>query len=224
MKKIILFIALLFVISLVFYGCKGNAGAENLTAAEENKTQETPQQPSPEIDKPADETKVEEKTEKEETFPLQYDLSQLDEFLPNMDYLIGSNAPPSDVITVTNMKAFLIYKGIETGDAKLTDEVENYKKDDYIIIGSPCDNPAAADFFSREIAEKGSCKIFPAGEGVIKLKAVSNNHFMLYIGGNTPAETKKAATVVQYFSNYTLTGTEARVSGTLEAPSVSVIE
>lgn len=223
MKKTIIFIALLFVISLLFYGCKDNAGIENLTAAEENKTQEIPAQPSPEMDKPANETKVEEKTEKEENFPLQYNLAQLNEFLPQMDYLMGSNAPASDVIAVTNMKTFLIYKNITTGEAKLTDEVENYKRDEYIIVGSPCDNPAAADLFKKDVADKGSCKIFPEGEGVIKLKAVSNNHFMLYIGGNGPAETKKAATVVQYFGNYTLTGTEARVRGAVESPVVSVV-
>lgn len=162
--------------------------------------------------------------EEEQVFPLQYTLADMGEFIKNMDYLIGADAPASDVISVTNMKTYLIYKGIETGDAKVTSDIVDYKRDDYMIIGSPCDNPAAADFFRKEVAAKGNCKIFPEGEARIKLKAVSNNHFMLYIGGNTPSETKKAMTVVQYFSNYTLNGTEAKVTGTAESPVVSVIQ
>ncbi|PIN86360.1 hypothetical protein COV19_05185 [Candidatus Woesearchaeota archaeon CG10_big_fil_rev_8_21_14_0_10_44_13] len=160
----------------------------------------------------------------EYTSPPPYTLEKLNEFLPTMDYLIGTDAPSSDVLAVTNMKTYLIFKNVETGEAKLTNEVENYKKADYIIVGSPCSNPAAADMFSKDIAQKGSCKIFPDGEGVIKLKAVSNNHFMLYVGGNNIAETMKAMKVVQYFSNYTLSGTEVRVRGTIDAPLISVVQ
>lgn len=161
--------------------------------------------------------------EEEQTFSLGYDLADIETFMAGMDYIIGANAPAADVMTVNNLNTLLISRGVETGSAKLSDEVEDYKKDNYIIIGSPCDNPVAAEIFSSEIADKGDCKIFPAGEGVIKIKAVSNNHFWLYIGGNTAEDTKKAAEAIKYPSQYGLSGTEARVTGAIDDLTVNAV-
>lgn len=224
------FVLFVLTASLLLSGCKDNTqGPTQITTADDGgngagqQAQTDAGQNSNQTDKQQNQT-TQPEPEEEQEFPLQYTLADMGEFIKNMDYLIGANAPSSDVISVTNMKTYLIYKGVETGDAKVTSDIESYKRGDYMIIGSPCDNTAAADLFSREIAAKGNCRIFPEGEARIKLKAVSNNHFMLYIGGNTPSETKKAMTVAQYFSNYTLSGTEAKVTGTAESPVVSVIQ
>lgn len=220
MRKTALIIVL--AILLMVCGCEGGETTVTNVTPEPNQTQ--PAAPINETPAAANETEAQPEPEEEHVFPSPYTLDQLGSFIKNMDYLLGENAPATDVIAVTNVKTYLIYKGIETGSAKLTSDIVNYKKDDYIVIGSPCDNTAAADLFKKEIAAKGSCKVFPDGEGVIKLKAVSNNNFMLYVGGNTNAETKKAMAVMQYFSNYTLSGTEARVRGTAEAPLVTVVQ
>lgn len=218
MEKAIL--AMMLVFLLAAYGCESGETIVKNVSPEQNQTQ--PVTPVNETPAGTNETETL-NPEEEQNFPSPYTLDQLGSFIKDMDYLLGDNAPSTDVILVTNVKTYLIYKGIETGSAKLTSDMENYRRDSFIVVGSPCDNTAAADLFRKEIAEKGSCKIFPEGEGVMKLKAVSNNNFMLYVGGNTNAETKKAMAVLQYFSNYTLSGTEARITGTAETPVVAVV-
>ncbi|MFO8016698.1 MAG: hypothetical protein R6U32_06335 [Candidatus Woesearchaeota archaeon] len=159
----------------------------------------------------------------EEEFELQYNLAQVEDIMHRFDYLIGADAPSADVVTVTELNTLYISRGVDTGDALLTNEVDDYKED-FIIVGSPCDNPAAAELFRDEIEDKGTCEIFPEGEGVLKLQAVTNNDIIFYIGGNTADDTRRAAEVMKYPNQHDLDTTEVRVTGTVGSPQTRIIE
>lgn len=226
-KASVLVLMLVVVFSLLIPGCKDKAETQDEAGqADETAQNQTQPEGTNETEEITEEPEQEEEPEPEGfgegEYSLAYTLADLETFIQQMDYLIGADAPSSDVIIVTEIKTLYISRGIDTGDAKLTNEVDDYK-DDFIIIGSPCDNPAAASLFAKEIKEKGSCRIFPAGEALIKLKAVTNNDIILYVGGNTPAETKIAAEVIKYPGQYGLTGTEVRVRGTVDEPVISVV-
>ncbi|MFC1733384.1 hypothetical protein ACFL6I_24045 [candidate division KSB1 bacterium] len=212
LNKIVLMIVLFSIFS---YGCE--EGTQQ-TIIQPTPAQEPTTDIAPVSDDTADsdddtDTSDEDKGDLTGEYELTLTLEDIEAFLPNMDYLIGSSAPSSDVIIVTEIKTFFITKNIDTGDAKLTGEVDNYK-DDFIMVGSPCNNPGVAALFKEEIDEKGDCKIFNDGEGHILLKKVSNNDIILYIGGNSPAETKKAAEVIKNHGDYELDGVEFKVTGT----------
>lgn len=227
MRKTHLFLSLIIIISLVLIGCKGEIeDTVKDDTPEENITEDTAppekNQTEPVVEEPGPEEELEPEGFTEEEYTLSYTLADIETFIVGMDYLIGTDAPAADVITVTNIKTLYISRDIDTGDAKLTNEVDDYK-DDFIIVGSPCDNPAAASFFAEEIEEKGDCKIFPAGEALIKLKAVSNNDIILYIGGNTPAETALAEEVIKYPNQHDLSGTEIKVTSGTDGPVISIV-
>jgi len=151
------------------------------------------------------------------------DLSQFKSFGGGMEFIVGNKAPASDVMTIINMKSKLAGKGLDTGKTMLSSEISNYKNDNYFVFGSPCDNPVAAELFAKNIQSKGSCQIFEPAEGVIRLIPTSGSNFVMYIGGNSPDTTKKAAKAVEDFDIYRLRGTYVKVTGTIDAIQIEVV-
>lgn len=224
MKKTLVILAFLIILSLLISGCEDQAEdteedeADDTAQADEetNQTEETTDTVEDE------EEEIEPEGFSDEEYTLSYTLADLETVIQSMDYLIGTNAPSRDVMIVMDIKNTYIRRDIDTGDAKLTGEVDDYKED-FIIIGSPCDNPAAASLFAKEIEEKENCNIFPEGEALILLKAVTNNDVILYVGGNTPDETALAAEVIKYPNQHDLSGTEIKVTGTVDEPVISIV-
>lgn len=157
-------------------------------------------------------------------FELEYSLNDMEEILRRGIYfIVGNKAPAADIITISEIKSALSYKGIDTGDAKLADEVSDYTAEDYIVIGSPCDNPVAAKLLAAEIKKKGNCNIFEPGTGWIRIFKTSEDHIALYIGGGTGVDTRKTAKVVENFEDHNLQGTTIEVSGNANNPDLNMV-
>jgi hypothetical protein len=91
------------------------------------------------------------------------------------------------------------------------------------VIGSPCDNPVAAELLAAEIRKKGNCNIFEPGTAWIKIFQTSEDHIALYIGGGAAADTKKAAKVVETFEDHNFQGTTVEVSGSADNPELNMV-
>jgi hypothetical protein len=196
-----------------------NTGLENEDSGSESPESE-PSSGSDAIAEP--ETPAE--TEVSEDFDLEYTLQDIDLILRRgMYFIVGNKAPAMDVITISSIKSTLSGKGIDTGDAKLADDISDYSKEDYIVIGSPCDNPVAAKLLAKEISKKGNCNIFAPGTAWIKIFQTSEDHIALYIGGGAAADTKKAGKVIENFDDYNLQGITVEVSGDTSSPELNMI-
>ena len=157
-------------------------------------------------------------------FELEYTLKDMEDILRRGVYfIVGNKAPAADIITISSLKSALSYKGIDTGDARLADEVLDYTAEDYVVIGSPCDNPVAAKLLAKEIAKKGKCNIFDPGTAWIRIFQTSEDHIALYIGGGAAADTKKAAKAVETFEDHNFQGTTVEVSGDINGPELSMV-
>ncbi len=150
-------------------------------------------------------------------------LADIPDFIGGMDFIVGNKAPSVDIVTISEIKSSLMEKGIETGSAKLADSVDDYTSGNHIIIGSPCDNPAAAELLKKEISEGGGCGIFEEGTAMISLFRTSGDSIILYAGGGTGADTRKAGRVLANFDDYTLAGAAVEVKGPASDPSVSLM-
>ncbi|MBU0536339.1 MAG: hypothetical protein KKE20_05200 [Nanoarchaeota archaeon] len=157
-------------------------------------------------------------------YDLEYSLADLDEVLDRgFFFIVGNKAPAMDVVTISEIQADLRDLNLETGNAKLADEVSDYTTEDYIVIGSPCDNPIAAKLLAKEIAEKGDCNIFDTGAAWIKIFKTSPDNIAIFVGGDRPVYTRIAGSVLGNFEDYGLVGTAVEVTGPADRPSVSIM-
>lgn len=160
----------------------------------------------------------------QEEYQLEYTLADLSDVLKRgMYFIVGNKAPAMDIITVSEIKSNVLNRGIETGDARLADEVADYATEDYIVIGSPCDNPVAAELLAAEIKKKGKCNIFEPGTAWIKLFKTSPDNIALYVGGGTAVDTRVAGRVLGNFDEHNLQGTTVEVSGSSTSPTLSLV-
>ena len=153
-------------------------------------------------------------------FELNADLKDLDEFGKSMNFIVGKNNPPKDVVTVVNLKSLFMKYELETGDALLDTEITGYANKNYFVIGSPCGNAVAAKLLKKYVDDKGGCHIFNEGEAWIRLIPTSKETFAVYVGGDNSNETEKAAMVLGNFNYYAVHGDLVRIGGTAENPSI----
>ena len=241
MSRIISCIAILLMIALIFSaGCDRAEQPEKdgLPIAEEDAAASAEEEPvseeedigingEEELNDSSEDSVAEEAVEEapeEVQYELEYDLGDMEEILrKGVFFIVGNKAPAMDIVTISEIKSALTDRNIDTGDAKLADEVDDYTTDDYIVIGSPCDNPVAAKLLAKEIAKKGDCNIFEPGTAWIKLFKTSPDNIALFVGGDRPVYTRIAGSVVGHFEDYAFVGTVIEVSGPADKPTLSLI-
>ena len=112
--------------------------------------------------------------------------------------IVGKQAPASDIVTAANLAAMLKQLGISIGETKLDSEVQGLSERDYLVVGSPCDNVAAAELLG--IAKhKNPCTAIPKYEGQIRLIATGESRIALLITGANSDDVARAA---KRLSNY----------------------
>ncbi|MCX6707087.1 MAG: hypothetical protein NT001_03015 [Candidatus Woesearchaeota archaeon] len=231
-------LAVLLAVCIMFSGCGnevkkaadiGNTASASAVSGEDNAVADVPKTST---ENPPDETASDQEsnttagTEDNNAaqFELEYTLKDMQEILRRgMYFIVGNKAPAVDIVTISEMKSALSYKGIDTGDARLADEVADYTNEDYVVIGSPCDNPVAAKLLAAEIRKKSNCNIFQPGTGWIKIFQTSEDHIALYIGGGSAADTRKTAKVVENFEDHNLQGATVEVSGSADNPELNMV-
>ncbi len=238
MSRIISCIAILLMIALIFSaGCDraeqpekdgSPIAEEDATAAAEESVSEEEDiiTGEEELDESPEDlaTEAPEEDTEEVQYELEYNLGDMEEILrKGVFFIVGNKAPAMDIVTISEIKSALTDRNIDTGDAKLADEVDDYTTDDYIVIGSPCDNPVAAKLLAKEIAKKGDCNIFEPGTAWIKLFKTSPDNIALFIGGDRPVYTRIAGSVVGHFEDYAFVGTAIEVSGPADKPTLNLI-
>ncbi len=139
------------------------------------------------------------------------DLANYLNIAKGLSIVVGDKAPAEDVTISQDIMTSLASETQKAGKGLLASEITLGKKD-YIVVGNPCDNPAAADLWREKIvAMNNTCQIFSPGEAIIKLFPTSARNIALYIGGYAPADTKKAAQRLVNFKDHTLVGGEVKI-------------
>ncbi|MDO8642777.1 MAG: hypothetical protein Q7R76_04300 [Candidatus Woesearchaeota archaeon] len=127
--------------------------------------------------------------------------------------VVGDKAPPEDVVVGEHILITIASEGLSVGKGMLASEIQLGAKD-YIVIGNPCDNKAAAELFKIQQffnTNPRQCQIFKPGEGLIKLFMTSEKTMVLYVGGYSPAETKRAAQRLLDYQKNILVGIEQKI-------------
>lgn len=152
--------------------------------------------------------------------PGEKDLSDWPQLAGRISPVVGEKAPSKDVITAAELVQVMQANHVLAGDAKLSKEID-LRLDDFVVIGNPCDNPAAAELLRNEIIKNNqNCDIFKYGEAIIRLYQTSPQTVALLVAGKTSGDTKRAARVLLDFEKHTLKGYKVKVLGTLQKPEV----
>lgn len=130
-----------------------------------------------------------------------------------LSIVVGDKAPPEDVVIAEDILTRVASEARDVGRGMLASEISLGTKD-YLIVGNPCDNAAAAELFKIDIflnTNTPACQVFKPGQGLIKLFMTSDNHIALYVGGYSPFETKRAAQRLLDYKKNPLLGIEQKV-------------
>ena len=107
--------------------------------------------------------------------------------------IVGNDAPAQNIVTAANLAGALKQMGVTVGETKLDGEVQELRARDYLIIGSPCDNTAAAAALGIDAKHKNQCAVFPRGQGSIRLIPTSSSTVALLVSGGSPYDVERAA-------------------------------
>lgn len=129
----------------------------------------------------------------------------------------GDNAPATDVLAATEIAVSLQQKALRKITASTESEFANVTNS--ILIGLPCQNSAVAYALGTSSCDIG----LEQGNGFIRLMEKDGKTFLV-VTGKTAADTRKAARVIAKHSNYSLSGNEVMVTGTLDNPLVKKAE
>ena len=156
------------------------------------------------------------------------------ELISGMTPVLGRSAPAIDVVSLSEIVESMQKKGVKLQTQKFADEIaafEEYEegtpiKAKYLIIGSPCDNKAAASIYSSKIESNGDCAIFPRDTGIIEIVKTADFDYAksIMITGNTGDDVRRAARVIKEFEKYkrVLEGKRyVRVTGSLDNLAVN---
>ena len=128
--------------------------------------------------------------------------------------VVGDKAPPEDVVIAEDILTHIASETRSVGKGLLASEIKLGVRD-YIVVGNPCDNAAAAELFKIDIflnnGDARACQIFKPGQGIIKLFMTSEKNIALYVGGYSPVETKRAAQRLLDYKKNPLVGIEQKV-------------
>lgn len=101
-------------------------------------------------------------------------------------------------------------------DTKLNTEISDPKNYDLILVGGPCANPLV-----EQIPGLPACSGWALGPGEAVIKLVNNGEkIALLVAGTDAIDTRMAAKVLKDSENYNLQTTEAKITGSLNAPVV----
>lgn len=127
--------------------------------------------------------------------------------------IVGNSAPATDTLAASEVAVSLQQSSSTRITAGLDAEYDSSK--DAILVGLPCQNTAVAAVMGTNSCDLG----LQEGSGYLKL-AVKDGLTYLIVTGKTAADTRKAARVLAKYGQYSLSGTEMIVTGTLEIPAV----
>lgn len=125
--------------------------------------------------------------------------------------IVGKEAPAKNVVTAANLAGALKQMGVDVGETKLDDEVQDLRVRDYLIIGSPCDNTAAAVVLGIDAKHKNQCAIFSQGQGNVRLIPTSGSTAALLVSGGSPYDVERAAKRLARYQGEPLRGMEITV-------------
>ena len=124
--------------------------------------------------------------------------------------VVGDKAPPEDVIIAADILTHIASENLTVGRGKLASEV-NLSRGNYIVVGTPCENKAAADLFRKEIYKNNqSCEIFKKGDSFVRIFPTSLSTIAIYVGGYTYVTTEKASKLLMDYRDKNLTGSSLR--------------
>ncbi|MBD3313788.1 hypothetical protein GF345_05070 [Candidatus Woesearchaeota archaeon] len=172
-----------------------------------------------------DDAEPEPQPDPEPEYELVHTLADIDEiFQDDFFFIVGNQAPAMDVVTISEIQVALRDLDIQTGTAELADEVDDISAKNYIVVGNPCDNPAAAELMSDEIEEQDDCNVLESGTAQIRLFKTSPDSIAILVSGDRPVYTRIAGDVLGNFDEYPLTGTAVEIRGPADNPSLNLIE
>lgn len=125
----------------------------------------------------------------------------------------GDKAPATDVLAATEISVSLQQQSSNRFTASTEDEFA--KLTNSIMIGLPCQNSAVAYALDTNLCDIG----LPEGTGYIKLVSKEGKIYLV-VTGKTSVDIRKAARALAKYKDYSLAGTEALITGTLNNPVV----
>jgi hypothetical protein len=115
----------------------------------------------------------------------------------------------------------MVLKKVSIPLAKSDDEVlatdSTLTRKNYLIVGGPCANKAAAKALDSSTSWPGCGAGFEEGVGRLVLKEMGNKVSMV-VAGMTALDTTRATRVLKDYKDYTLSGDEVEVLGTTSTP------
>jgi len=132
----------------------------------------------------------------------------------NAYFVVGGNAPAIDNLAITDISDSFTKAGyIVINAAKLDSELNNPLHSNLIVIGKPTENDVTNLLFG------GVTSSLKQGEGMIKLFE-NYGYVQMLVTGYSAEDTRKAAKVLQNYKDYSLSGTEVIVTGSMSNPQV----
>lgn len=135
----------------------------------------------------------------------------------NAFLVVGNEAPAKDVIVVSDIAVSLQYAGISVETTKLVSEIDDIRKQNLILIGTPCNNELIAnvmDIESPECVDDYSYGGFDENEGIIALYE-KYEHIYLVISGYLPSDTREAGVLVANYGDYNLEDNLMKINTTV---------
>ncbi|MCX8147446.1 MAG: hypothetical protein N3D84_03195, partial [Candidatus Woesearchaeota archaeon] len=77
--------------------------------------------------------------------------------------------------------------------------------------------------YEEKIRKKGNCNIFGEGVAYLKIFTTSPHNFVIYIGGGSSADTRKAGNILANYDEYVLEGRAIEITGPLSNPNLTMI-
>jgi hypothetical protein len=139
------------------------------------------------------------------------DLSDYPEFLHDgTKIIVGDNATSRDVLTASSLTTALAVDGIDTESNILSEfGTSTLSKSDLIVIGDPCLN----ELWERYQGVACDAGFFRSGTALIKL-VKENDRYIVYVAGDTPTDTQKAAEALNKHKSYGFEGMETELDTT----------
>ncbi|MFH0936339.1 MAG: S-layer protein [Candidatus Woesearchaeota archaeon] len=102
-------------------------------------------------------------------------------------------------------------------DTKLNTEISDPANYNLILVGGPCADPLV-----EQVANLPTCSGWTLGPGEALIKLVNNGQKVaLLVAGTDAIDTRMASKVLKDYENYNLETTEAKITGSLNAPTVN---
>ncbi len=134
-------------------------------------------------------------------------------FLKDVVVVVGRAAKAEDVIGAIDIVASLqqrLGKSRRLEGAILDTEVEDLESRNYIVVGGPCINSAAA----RLMGWPENCmEGFELGKGFIRMYEFDNGNHAILAAGTLAIDTRRVTSVLANYDDYAFSGKEMIVTG-----------